>query len=300
MKAWQIVLEIAKNGLMCLPLVSYIRKRRYAVHDDPLSEISRQGDLHWKTYTDALLAAGLGIDFLVGARVLEIGPGPILGNAVRFVAFGVHRYFGIDRYPLFRTDRIVREAYRDMIATLSLQEQERCKDLVVWSSKRKNDLFDDRISTLVLSVEEVAEKLPPDCFDLIVSFNVMEHVGDVKKTLDNMVYLLKQGGVMIHRIDVGTHADRASVHPLWQLTVPSWLWRLMYSQRAYPNRMRPSEYLRLAEQAGLETLVYQTGNHLPAIEVARLRAHLQPELRSYSVDDLATLDFVWVVQKQQK
>lgn len=286
--------EIVKNMLMAVPTVSYLRKRRYAIQNDPVDELRRQETLCWRVYTSSLVNVNLD-KFILGAKVLEVGPGPILGNAIRFIASGAVLYLGIERYPLFRTDRSVRRAYRDLIMGFEAEQQKRCLTLVCPDGQES--LFDERVQVKVITLEQASEAFSPGSFDLIVSFNVMEHIDDLESALVNMYHLLRQGGLMIHRVDVGTHTDRSEIHPLWQLTVPDHLWHAMYSRRAYPNRRRPSEYLRLAEQVGLKTVSYEVTNSLPEVEVEKMRPRLQSRFRSCLLGDLAILDFVWVTQK---
>jgi hypothetical protein len=102
---------------------------------------------------------------------------------------------------------------------------------------------------------------------------------------------------MVHRVDVSTHA------PAWvggqvmdQLTFPDWLWRAMYSRRAYPNRVRPGEYRRLAGEAGLESARFEVTGQVSREEVERFRPRLARRFRDCAWEDLATADFLWVLR----
>lgn len=288
-----VVGEILRNTLMHIPLASRLRKRAYSVQKDAVMEVERQKELMWNNYALALDAVG-GLSRIDGASVLEVGPGPILATGVLFIAHGAAAYHAIDRYDVFRRDQPVRCAYGDLIAALPERLRKRCDGLVnpVVGSR----LFDGRIVTGTLTIEEAAAQLPRGSFHLIVSHNVLEHVQDLRATLESMKTLLAPGGVMVHRVDVSTHTLRAGVHPLWQLTVPDLLWALMYSARAYPNRLRPTTYWEFAACLGLETLHYRATGRVSNDSVESVRKHLLGRFASLPVDDLSTLDFVWVAR----
>ncbi len=284
--------EIMKNALMHVPLLSRLRKRLYSMQNVPATEIERQQAQIWSTYRSALESAGI-LDRLAGRDVLEIGPGPILSTGVRLISRGAASYTGIDRFDLLRTDREVRSSYRDLIAGLDPVERERCQGLILPDDR--GPVFDGRMRTEVLSIEEAAMRLPSAGFDLILSYNVLEHVDDVRSALENMKLLMRTSGLMIHRVDVSSHIERTDIHPLWQLTVPGPLWRLMYSVRASPNRVRPAEFLETAARLGLRTVSYEPTTMLSVSSVEEIRPRLRAEYRSSPIEDLRTLDFVWIL-----
>jgi SAM-dependent methyltransferase len=292
-----VIREILKNALMHLSIVARVRKRIHSVQNSPVEEIERQHRLIWSAYVSALDAVG-GLTRVQGARILEIGPGPILANGVRFIAHGAATYTALERYDLFRRDEAVRSAYTGLITALPEPMRNRCAGLVNQAVERP--LFDGRIVTKNLTVEEAAAQLPHMSFDVILSHNVLEHVQDLNATLTNMKTLLAPQAIMIHRVDVSTHTDRADVHPLWQLTIPDFVWAMMYSRRAYPNRVRPATYRALATQLGLETAHYQATTRLSDDRVEAIRSRLTRRHASLPLDDLSTLDFLWILRSADR
>jgi SAM-dependent methyltransferase len=88
--------------------------------------------------------------------------------------------------------------------------------------------------------------------DIVVSFNVMEHLRDPHVALRRMAAILKPGGILVHRIDY-------SAHDIWRayeddrfLRFPEWLWSLMGSNRGYPNRVRHGDIMATIRSLGLD------------------------------------------------
>jgi hypothetical protein len=73
----------------------------------------------------------------------------------------------------------------------------------------------------------------------------------------------------------------------------------MYSARAYPNRLRPGTYRQLASELALQTLHYETTTRLTDADVDRIRPWLTERYAATPADDLATLDFVWLVSRSR-
>jgi SAM-dependent methyltransferase len=284
--------EIAKNVLMHFPGASRLRKRLYARENDPGELLARQQTLVWPTYESVLLAGNSAV--LTGGNILEIGPGPVLGNGVRFIARGAASYMALDRFDLYRTDDEAHRVYRSLVESLPPPERARCGTLIRSSGP---GLFDSRLQFLQLTIEDASLRFPAGHFSLIVSYNVLEHVEDVPSALRSMRRLLRPGGLAIHRVDVSTHGDRSALHPLWQLTIPDWLWQAMYSVRSYPNRLRPADYALMARAAGLKELRRDATTCLEIAAVEAFRPHLLLRYRALPVEDLRILDFVWVLER---
>jgi SAM-dependent methyltransferase len=169
-----------------------------------------------------------------GKVVIEIGPGDALGLAPLFITAGAARYVAVDR---FLGD--------------------------VWGSGA-NNLYDEierlrgpfstgwreQVRLVRHSIEHTVAGVPPA--DIIISFDVIEHLRDLPHAVRNMSSLLKPDGRMIHRIDYGPHGVWLSTEdPLSFLSVPDWLWTAIGSNRGYPNRVRHRQFVHLLEAQGL-------------------------------------------------
>ncbi len=286
-----VVQQVLKNLLMHIEPVVHLRKRLSSRQNDPLVSVGSYFDSQWRTYRNAIVSLNLSVH---AANVLEIGPGPILANGIRFIAEGAASYTALDRFDLLRRDREVRRAYRELIGRLSCEQQRRCLGLI--TDGRDGRLFDSRIQSVVAKIEEGAGKLGLGKWDFVVSFDVLEHVDDLVATMRTVRDLLKPGGVMVHRVDVGAHNVTADVHRLSHLAFSDWAWRMISSKRAICNRFRPSEFLRAAESLGFETVQYERTTLLCPETVASIRPRLWKKFANCSFEDLATVDFVWIAK----
>lgn len=93
-------------------------------------------------------------------------------------------------------------------------------------------------------------------FDCIWSHTAFEHLRYPKVTVMECFRLLRPGGRMVARVDLGDHSFYGREVPSpWNLfhclRYPAWLWRLMkWNRSSYVNRLRKSEWKRLFEEAG--------------------------------------------------
>ena len=162
-----------------------------------------------------------------GATVVEVGPGDTMPFAAHALRLGAARYVAIDRFA---------DAWRE-------------------PSDRRITLVPRPIEALPDDLSSVA--------DLVVSFNVLEHVSNVTLAFRQMARLLVPTGVMLHRIDYGPHAHwRQHADPTAFLRVPELLWRAMGSARGYPNRASHEQMVGAAREAGL-TVTHRATRHFP-------------------------------------
>jgi ubiquinone/menaquinone biosynthesis C-methylase UbiE len=105
---------------------------------------------------------------------------------------------------------------------------------------------------------------PDEQFDAIVSYTVYEHIRYPEITVAETFRLLKKGGMVVHRIDLGDHYSYGVNEDLLFncLKYPSWLWRAMTLNRSgFVNRLRQSEWITLHEKAGFritDTQLFQS------------------------------------------
>jgi SAM-dependent methyltransferase len=286
--------EAAKNLLMRSKFLAYLRKRTYSRQNLPSTCVGSYFDVQWQTYCRALADLDLSID---GASILELGSGPILANGVRFIAAGAASYTGLDRFDLLRRDQGVIRSYRELIGTFPEVQRQRCRGLVLDGAETSTGkLFDPRIQTLVAKIEDVSAQVGTRRWDIILSFDVLEHVDDPAAALRSIRNLLSPAGVMIHRVDVGAHNMPPHVHRLAHLTFSDRMWDMITSQRAICNRYRPSEFRSIADALGFETLRFEPTTLLAPDEVAPMRTRLWKRFAHSSFEDLAILDFLWAAK----
>ena len=171
---------------------------------------------------------------LTDLTVVEIGPGDALGLAPLFLSAGAARYIALDRFLGDVWGRRAQSLYERL-------DSLRGPFAASWH---------ERVELLRHSIEQPSPQVP--AADLIVSFDVVEHLADVPRAVEHMAAMLKPTGRMIHRIDYGPHGIWLSADdPLSFLRVPRWLWAAIGSNRGYPNRVRHPQLVQLLRGQGL-------------------------------------------------
>ncbi len=97
--------------------------------------------------------------------------------------------------------------------------------------------------------------LEESSFDVILSVNVLEHIGRdiLYRTVHDYYRLLKPGGYCLHQIDLNDHLAHhdVGVHPKQYLYYSDRAWKLFFeNDMQYINRLQRPEWLALFEEAG--------------------------------------------------
>ena len=129
--------------------------------------------------------------------------------------------------------------------------------------------------------------LPAASVDVVFSNSVLEHVPAqaIAALMQESCRVLRPGGLAIHSIacnDHYRHFDR-SISPINYLAYSERAWRFWNNSFLFQNRLRPRDFLDLAEQAGLE-IVLQIHPPQPALLEQLPRLTIAPEFRRYSAE----------------
>lgn len=202
-------------------------------------------------------------------RVLEIGPGPDLATGAVLLQRGAKSYAAVDINPLITSDR------SDVYGALR---------------RLGGADYDERRMTYSVDAFPHLPKVSGS-FDLIVSNATLEHVDDVEGLFRRLSVLAAPGCVMCHHVDANTHMrwlkDR---DPLNILRYPPKLYGSLLRFPGAPNRLRATDYVKIAERTGWKCSVIP-GRQAQAEYVTRVRSKLAPQFRDRAVDDLALLSF---------
>jgi cyclopropane fatty-acyl-phospholipid synthase-like methyltransferase len=142
--------------------------------------------------------------------------------------------------------------------------------------------FDDIYQTLGL--EYVVEPsgslsgLPEDSYDMVFSFNVMEHVDRaiLPDFIKGIRRVMKPAGYSIQWIDISDHISNYApgTHRKNYLRYSDAVWRSFFENRVqYFNRVQRSEWLSLFQEAGLE-LIDECSTYT-SIDSLRVSSHLK-------------------------
>ena len=225
--AQALIRELAANTAMAIPAVRRRRLRGLRTRAPSPQPEARKIAAQFEFLRDS--AADI-----AGKVVVEIGPGDALGLAPLFIAAGAERYVAVDRF--------LGDVWGSGAHGLYQELERLCGPFPIgWRNQ---------VTLVRHSIEKTIAGVPRA--DVILSFDVIEHLLDLPHAVRNMSSLLKPEGRMIHRIDYGPHGVwLSSDDPLSFLSVPGWLWTAIGSNRGYPNRVRHRQFVQLLEAQGL-------------------------------------------------
>ncbi len=139
--------------------------------------------------------------------------------------------------------------------------------------------------------------LPDASVDVVFSNSVLEHVSpdSIAAIMKESQRILRPGGLAIHSANCGDHYayfDRR-ITAINYLAYTDREWRFWDSSLLYQNRMRPQDFLALAEKAGLK-IVMAKSRPRPELLAALRNVTVAPEFSQYPPEQLAStsIDFV--------
>jgi ubiquinone/menaquinone biosynthesis C-methylase UbiE len=141
----------------------------------------------------------------------------------------------------------------------------------------------------------------PGSIDCITSTDTLEHIPkrDLSAILGECRRLLREGGVLSVEIDYGDHYSYYDSHICVYnfLRYSDQVWRLFSQSLHYQNRLRHSDYLLAAEDAGFEVLKVFC-NEASLVDAASLRRlPIAQRFHGYSEDDLAIKSSLLLLRK---
>lgn len=236
--------------------------------------------------------AELGVDrsYFRGKRVLEYGPGDRLGVALYLYAYGAESVHCVDQFPIYRATPAVAATYRAILDSLDGEARDRAARAFVVPGDPASGLdpaaIEHRVTPHGLAGRSGA-------YDLVLSRSVLALVDRLDDTIADVAAALRPGGVSIHKVDLSSHGlDRD--RPLDFLTWPSPLYRLMYSRKGRPNRLRADRYQHLAQRCGLRIRKLSPTGRISDADAAFIRPHVAAPFRDIPADLLSWLGF-WII-----
>lgn len=210
---------------------------------------------------------------------IELGPGDSLFSALTMRAFGATQSYLIDVGAFAIADMA---PYRRMRAQLAAHGFD-------MAAANTAQTLDDLLATCnahyLTNGLKSLEAIPDRSVDLIWSIAVLEHIrkNEFQDYLGQMRRILRPSGVSAHLIDLTDHLGGA----LNSLRFSDTIWEsdLFATSGFYTNRLRASEILQLAADAGFEVQVLRADRweHLPTPKSTMSR-----RFQSLRDDDLTT------------
>ena len=258
----------------------------------------------WILSMKYLEAAGISVR---GARILEIGTGwyPVL--PICFVLAGAETVVTVDIVPhlteagMYRLLRTLKDHIPSIAKTTGLTPEiiRNRLELIVNQPNLAEILRSSNIE--YRAPEDAGDiELEPGSIDIIYSNSVLEHVhrkalGDIMR---ESLRILKPGGIVMHNVacnDHYAHFDK-SISYVNYLRYSEAKWRLWNNSLQFQNRLRASEFLQSAQDAGLEIIARRT--HVsPGTHEAIRTMTVAPEFRGFSEADLVTTTIDFLARK---
>ena len=225
-------------------------------------------------------------EFLRGKTVLEYGPGDVLGVALLLYGYGAERVHCVDRFEVLEASERNFEIYAHVLSLLSGDDYRRAASAFKEAGKPASGLRPEAIQYFVTKDGLSHQQ---QCFDLIISRAVLEHVNNIEATIADVASALKPGGISVHQVDLSSHGlDRYQKFDF--LTWPETAYRLMYSHKGFPNRWRANKYLELVAKHKLEACNVRPTGTVDSQTIERIYPAVVDALR-VPHDELAWLGF---------
>lgn len=239
-----------------------------------------------------------------GQWLVEIGSGwyptlpicHILGGAARVSTVDI--VFHAKENLIFRMFRAL-EPHLDQIAACSGRPAGQVRDHYAKLARARNmrDLY--AAAGIEYRAPEDAARLdlPSKSVDIVYSNSVFEHVTPnlIVPILRESHRVLKDDGLSVHAIACNDHYAffDPSISFVHFLQFTNKQWRFWNNRFNYQNRLRASDYTRMAEEAGFR-IAYEARAVQPGSREALATFKIAPEFQGYSVEDLVatTVDFV--------
>jgi hypothetical protein len=232
--------------------------------------------------------------FLAGKRILEYGPGDIPGVALLLIAYGAEIVVCVDRFPLIKLSEKNLAVINELISGLDIAQRQRAESCFLQAGNPASDFNPDFIH---YHIDPNGLSGLRNEVDLVLSRAVLEHVNDLPATFNDMYTAMKRNAIAIHQVDLKSHGLHQS-NPLDFLLWPDALWRLMYSHKGVPNRLRVNSYRTILAQTGFEEVSLEPTLLANPADVSAVQPNIAKSFRQVSNQDLRCLGF-WLVCRKK-
>ena len=234
-------------------------------------------------------------------RILEIGTGWLPTFPLSLALAGFRNIYTVDLYPHLRESATRRtllalEKFLDHPAFQYFATPDHVHETFQRLS-RSSAIFPEAGITYQAPCNAGDTRWPSGSMDLITSNNVFEHVPmqGLIALFNEAKRLLRPKGYILHCVNCGDHYAYAdnSITQVNYLRFSEREWRRWNNSIQYQNRLRPIDFIELADRGGfhVELAEYQP-NLINVAELSRMK--ISPEFSHYDLDQLASTSLTLV------
>ena len=231
--------------------------------------------------------------FAKKTNFLEMGPGGSALHGIHKILDGWQTYIGIDAFPSQIWSEYPNEMYNKFSQDQPEDIQAEINNIISSSKKNQGPIF--YYGTEGLNNKEFNNKFQPGSIDFIYTWGVLEHIENPKEVFQKNYELLSDTGYILHVIDPHAHIWDRFPDPYIFLTIPRWLWDLMYKGRGFINRIRASSYEKWAEEAGFK--IISNKREISKDDISKFQNKVSKEIVYEDLDDLRTDRLYLLLQK---
>jgi SAM-dependent methyltransferase len=194
-----------------------------------------------------------------GKSILEIGPGDNLGVALMLLAKGAKSVTSLDGFRPHSDPEINPKLYAALYDSMTAEERARVDDVLEPLPAGGMAVRHGRLTRHYNApIERPHPAIERGAFDIVLSRAVLEHLADIRLGWTNMVNALRPGGEMWHKVDFRCHRYYEAIHPIYFLTIPEVIWRMVSSPDPTLNRARLPVYREMLERDFVNWKIYYT------------------------------------------
>ena len=233
------------------------------------------------------------------------------GNSALIYLNGAKSAIATDLTPIKNNTRSAEALYDLLLQCLAHPDEYRLTDVSIeefflrihnfnLNALKQGDLIngigDAPIQHLTMSIYE--PEIPPESIDIISSRAVLEHLLELEEGCNQMLHLMKPGGIGIHLVDFADHrAYKSKEYNFWSfLTESDEEWSQNMKHIMPHNRLRASQVYKIFEETGFEIINYAVVKGRYEIP-ADIREKILSPFSLMSEEDLTILYANYIVKK---
>jgi len=195
----------------------------------------------------------------------------------------------VDRFPLSNFSRKNIEIYNHLLDSLKGEKRKRAENVFRETGNPASGFNEHAI---YYKITKNGLSGSNKKYDLIISRAVLEHVNDLEKTMLDINQSLKEKGLSLHQVDLKSHGlDRYTDFDF--LAWPDSIYRLMYSHKGFPNRLRVDSYKALSAKVGLRITQLTPTGRIDENKIGHIYHKLAKGFRVIPPEELSWTGF-WI------